>query len=81
LFQFGADRPIFFESLEQTRRLLLNQQIELAKQLREIEKLMPRKRISEKLIKTYHNFMNNRFIPYLKQEGITKIEDVKPQKP
>jgi hypothetical protein len=35
------------EGLEQTRNLLLNQQIELAKQLREIEKLMPRKRTAE----------------------------------
>ena len=161
-----------FESLEQTMRLLLNQQIELAKQLRGIEKLMPKKRtnedytiikqkrkkegfvycvryyvngkllptkfslkttdletakiravswrdsflnsygkrenrsvafynllsgyyaegstllaeslktnrhLSNKLIKTYHSFINNYFIPYLKQEGITKIEELKPQ--
>ena len=164
---------VMFESLEQTRQLLLNQQVELAKQLRGIEKLMPKKRlekdhtifkqkrkkegfvfcvryyvngklmktkyslkttnpviaekravawkdtflksygkrecrsvafynllsgyyaedsillaesletirrINKELLKTYHNFMNNRFIPYLKQEGITKIEDLKPQK-
>jgi hypothetical protein len=35
------------ESLEQTRRLLLEQQTDLAKRLREIDKLMPRKRTTE----------------------------------
>jgi len=160
------------EGLEQTRNLLLNQQVELARQLREIEKLMPRKRtaedytiikqkrkkggfvycvkyyvngkllpkktlkttdletakkravdwkdtllnsygnkenksiafynllsgyyaedskllaeslrtkrhISKELIRRYHNYINNYFIPYLKQEGIKKVEDLKPQK-
>jgi hypothetical protein len=33
--------------LEQTKTLLLNQQIELARQLREIEKLMPRERTED----------------------------------
>ena len=157
---------VMLEGLEQTRNLLLNQQIELAKQLREVERLMPKKRaendysifkqkrkkesfvycvryyvngkllptkfslkttdpdiadqravawkdsflrnygnrenrsfafhnllsgyyaedsellkdslktkrqISQKQIKTYHGFINNSFIPFLKQEGITKI--------
>lgn len=164
---------VMLEGLEQTKNLLLNQQIELARQLREIERLMPKKstekdytiikqkrkkesfvfcakykvngkflktkfslkttdpKIAEKravawkdsflknygkrenrsiafynllsgyyaegsellaeslrakryinkdLIRRYHNFINDRFIPYLKQEGITKIEDLKPQK-
>lgn len=159
-------------SLEQTRHLLLNQQIEIARQLREIAKLMPKKRkeqdytiikqkrkkegfiycvryyvngkllptkfslkttdletakkraeiwkdtflnsygnrenksiafynllsgyyaedselladslktkrqLSKNLIKRYNNFINDKFIPYLKQKGITKIEDLKPQ--
>jgi integrase len=35
------------ESLEQSRRLLLEQQTEIAKRLREIEKLMPRKKTAE----------------------------------
>jgi hypothetical protein len=35
------------ESLEQTRRLLQEQQIDLPKRLREIDKLMPRKRTME----------------------------------
>ena len=34
---------VMFQGLEQTRNLLLYQQIELAKQLKEIERLMPRK--------------------------------------
>jgi hypothetical protein len=44
-----GDLPHAFvlESLEQTRRLLLEQQIDLAKRLREMEKLMPRKRTTE----------------------------------
>lgn len=164
---------VMFEGLEQTRYLLLNQQIELAKQLREIERLMPKKQttkdytiikqkrkkegfvycvkyyvngkllptkfslkttdpviaekrakslkdsflnsygkkenrsiafynmlsgyyaegskllneslrtkrqISQKLIKTYHSFINKSFIPFLKQEGITNIENLKPEK-
>jgi hypothetical protein len=35
---------ILLENLEQTRRLLADQQVELAKRLREIEKVMPKKR-------------------------------------
>ena len=38
---------VILEGLEQTRNLLLNQQIELAKQLREVEKLMPKKRAEQ----------------------------------
>jgi hypothetical protein len=38
---------ILLENLEQTRRLLAGQQIELAKRLREIERLMPKKRTAE----------------------------------
>jgi integrase len=164
---------VMLQGLEQTRHLLLNQQVELAKQLKEVEKLMPRERasedytiikqkrkkegfvycvqyyvngtklptkfslkttdleiakkravslkdtfldssgkrgnrniafynvlsgyyaddsellaeslrtkrqISQKLIRTYHSFIINSFIPFLKQESITKIEDLKPEK-
>jgi len=164
---------VMLEGLEQTRNLLLNQQIEVAKRLREVEKLMPKKRvendysifkqkrkkesfvycvryyvngkllptkfslkttdpeiadqravawkdsflrnygkrenrsfafhnllsgyyaedselladslktkrqISKNLIRRYHNFINDKFIPYLIQEGITKIEELKPDK-
>jgi integrase len=164
---------ILLKNLEQTRRLLLDQQVELAKRLREIEKVMPKKRtaedytifrqkrkkegfvycaryyvngkvlptkfslkttdyeiaerravswkdsflanygkrgnygcpfynllsgyyaegskllaeslltkrqISTKLIKRYNSFINNYFIPFLKQEGIRKIEGLKPEK-
>jgi hypothetical protein len=35
------------EDLEQTKTLLLNQQVELARQLREIERLMPKKRTDQ----------------------------------
>ena len=38
---------VMLEGLAQTQKLLLNQQIEVAKQLREIEKLMPRKRTEQ----------------------------------
>jgi integrase len=164
---------ILLENLEQTRRLLVEQQVELAKRLREIEKVMPKKRTTEdytifkqkrkkegfvycvryyvngkvlptkfslkttdfeiaekravswkdsflatygvqekrgnafynllsgyyaedskylaeslltkrqlstKLIKGYNSFINTYFIPFLKQEGITKAENLKPDK-
>jgi len=38
---------IVLESLEQSRNLLLEQQIDIAKRLREIQNLMPRKRIAD----------------------------------
>ena len=43
------------------------------------ESLKTKRRLSQNLIMRYHNFINDKFIPYLKQEGITKAEDLKPQ--
>jgi integrase len=44
------------------------------------ESLQTNRQISKKLIKNYDSFINNRFIPFLKQEGIKKAEDLKPEK-
>ena len=44
------------------------------------ESLRTKRQLSQKLIKTYRSFMDKSFIPFLKEEGITKIEDLKPEK-
>jgi len=44
------------------------------------ESLNTKRQISKKQIKTYHSFMINSFIPFLKQEGIFTIENFKPEK-
>jgi integrase len=44
------------------------------------ESLLTKRQISKKLIKGYNSFINNYFIPFLKQEGVRKIENLKPEK-
>jgi integrase len=45
-----------------------------------LESLKTRRQLSTKLIKGYNSFINTYFIPFLKQEGITKVENLKPDK-
>ncbi|MDR1106570.1 MAG: tyrosine-type recombinase/integrase [Treponema sp.] len=45
-----------------------------------LESLQTKRRLNKRLIKIYNSFINNYFIPFLKQEGITKIENLKPEK-
>jgi len=43
------------------------------------ESLSTKRQLSDKMIKNYHSFINNYFIPFLKKEGINKVEQLKPQ--
>jgi hypothetical protein len=77
------------QGLEQTRSLLLNQQIELAKQLREIGKLMPKERaagdytlIKQKRTKTgfvycIRYFVNGKCLPTKYSLKTTDLETAK----
>jgi integrase len=44
------------------------------------ESLNTRRQISKDLIKRYNNFINKLFIPFLKEEGILTVENLKPEK-
>jgi hypothetical protein len=44
------------------------------------ESLRTKRQLSQKLIKTYRSFITKSFIPFLKLEDVTKIEDLKPEK-
>lgn len=44
------------------------------------ESLNTKRQLSKDLIKRYHNFINNLFIPFLKDEGILTVENLKPEK-
>lgn len=44
------------------------------------ESLNTKRQLSSDLIKRYHSFITNSFIPFLKDEGIMTIENLKPEK-
>jgi integrase len=44
------------------------------------ESLLTKRQISTNLIRRYNGFINNYFIPFLRQEGIRKVENLKPEK-